>query len=284
MKEQTRPNIRWSQAVILALMLIFSMLEVAAANAQTRKFIDAKSEYGRIVGIISQLDGTGLVSNGFVVGKSGCHVVSTFHSVYGINIDSEGNTVLADDLSVGRKVRFLVDWDSKGRRFKHDINASVVEIGNYVRDTRRGRTQDIAVLKLDICLGSQYGTLAFDHEASRKRFPIGDLLTIGFGTINGEVGIIVEECAALQGTPITGLMITNCYTEPGSSGMMYLEKNSDDGKFRLVGVHQGRETLADGTNVPVAVYARAFNPILDRALGENSPFSIDSVARDRATK
>ena len=280
----TQFNIRWSRAAILVSTLVLSILNAAVVNAQTRKFVDPGNEYAKLVGIVTQLDGTGGISNGFVIGPGGCHLITTVHSVYGINKDSRGNAILVDDVSVGRKVRFQVDWDSKVQKFKRAVEAQVVEFGNFVPDTRRGRTQDIAVLKLDACLGTQYGIIAFDHEAIKKRFPSGELLTIGFGAINGEVGIVEEECTAFPGTPITGLMLTNCYTEPVSSGMMYLEKSRIDGKRRLVGVHQGRETLADGTNVPVAVYARAFNPILDRALGKDSPFSIHSGADNRATK
>lgn len=282
MKKQTQHNICWSQVGILSTVLIFSMLSPDKVNAQTRKFIDPKSENGKLVGIVTQLDGTGGIGNGFVIGAGGCHVLANVHTTYGIGKDNRGNAILVDDLSVGRKVRFQTDFDSKTKKFKREIKASVIETGNFVPDTRRGRTQDVAVLKLDTCLGPEYGALAFDHEASTKRFPESDLVTVGFGAINGEVGIIMEECSALQSTPTTGLIITNCFSEPISSGMMYLERRKADGKLRLVGIHQGRETLADGTNVPVAVYARAFNPIVERALGENSPIAIGPVAGDRA--
>lgn len=282
MKKQTQHNICWSQVGFLSTVLIFSMLNLGKAEAQNRKFIDPKSENGKLVGIVTQLDGSGGIGNGFVIGAGGCNVLANVHTTYGIGKDSQGNAVLVNDMSVGRKVRFQTDFDSKTKKFKREIKASVIEIGNFVADTRRGRTQDVAVLKLDTCLGPEYGTLAFDHEASSKRFPEADLVTVGFGAINGEVGIIMEECSALQSTPTTGLIITNCFSEPISSGMMYLERRKADGKLRLVGIHQGRETLADGTNVPVAVYARAFNPIVERALGENSPIAIGPIVGDRA--
>jgi hypothetical protein len=258
------------------------MLNLGKAEAQTRKFIDPKSENGKLVGIVTQLDGSGGIGNGFVIGAGGCHVLANVHVTHGIGKDKQGNVILVDNLSVGRKVRFQVDFDSKAKRFKREIKASVIEIGDFDADTRRGRTQDVAVLKLDTCLGPEYGTLAFDHEASKKRFPESDIVTIGFGAINGEIGIIMEECSALQSTPITGLMFTNCFSEPGSSGMMYLERRKADGKLRLVGIHQGRETFEGGINAPVAVYARAFNPIVSAALGENSPIAIGPVAGDRA--
>jgi hypothetical protein len=216
-----------------------------------------------------------------VIGAGGCHVLTNVHTTYGIGKDNRGNAILVDDLSVGRKVRFQVDFDSKTKKFKREIKASVIEIGDFDSDTRRGRTQDVAVLKLDTCLGPEYGTLAFDHEAAKKRFPESDIVTVGFGSINGEIGIVMEECSALQSTPITGLMFTNCFSEPVSSGMMYLERRKADGKLRLVGIHQGRETFEDGTNAPVAVYARAFNPIVSEALAENSPITIGPVAGDR---
>ncbi len=281
MKKQTQHNICWSQVGILATVLIFSMLNVAKGGEQTRKFADPKSELGKLAGIVTQLDGKGGIGNGFVVGAGGCHVVTNVHIAFGKSKDADGNVVLMDEVSAGHKLRFQLDFDAKTKKFKRDMGATVVEFGNFESGTRRGRTQDIVVLKLDSCLGQEYGKLAFDSDAASKRFPEGDLLTIGFGAIDGEVGIVSEECKAIQNTPITGLMFSNCFSEPVSSGMMYLEKNKLDGKYRLVGVHQGRETLADGTNVPVAVYARAFNPIIASALGENSPVAIGPVAGDR---
>jgi hypothetical protein len=56
MKKQTQHNICWSQVGILATVLIFSMLNLGKAEAQTRKFIDPKSENGKLVGIVTKLD------------------------------------------------------------------------------------------------------------------------------------------------------------------------------------------------------------------------------------
>ena len=274
MTDKVQNHIHWPRFMFPAVALVLWTLGVEGVDAQTRKFIDPGSEYGRLVGIVTQLDGSGGVGNGFVIGADGCHVLTNVHTTYGIGKDVRGNAILVDDLSMGRTVRFHVDFDANTKSFRRILNATVIHTGNFTADTRRGRTQDIAILVLDKCLGPVYGTLMFDHEAVRKRFPESDLVTIGFGAIGGEAGIVMEKCSALQSTPTTGLFISNCYTEPGSSGMMYLEKRKADGKLRLVGVHQGREHLTDGTsvvNVPVAVYARAFNPIIDQALGEKSP-------------
>ena len=281
MNKQTQHNICWSQVGILATVLIFSMLSFSKAIAQSRKFIDPKSEFGKLTGVVTQLDGSGAIGNGFVIGAGGCHVVTNVHVAFGKSRDSEGTTILMDNVSVGHVLRFQFDFDSKTKRFKRESKASVVEFGNYDTHTRRGRTQDVVVLKLENCLGPEYGNLQFDPEAASKRFPEGELLSVSYSSLNGEYGIVSENCSAAQSTPITGLIITNCHAVEGMSGAMYLEKNKSDGKYRLVGIHQGRDIMADGRNVAVAVYARTFNKIIDSALGAASPIAIGPVATDR---
>ena len=281
LKKQTQHNIHWSQVGILATVLIFSILNFSSVHAQSREFIDPKSEYGKLAGIVSQLDGTGAIGNAFVIGAGGCHIVTNVHVAFGKSRDADGTTVLMDNVSVGHTLKFQFDFDTKTKRIKREMKASVVEFGNYDPQTRRGRTQDVVVLKLADCLGPQYGNLLFDQDASKKRFPEGELLTISFSKLNGEFGLVSERCKSASHTPITGLFITNCHSADGMSGMLYLEKSIADGKFRVVGIHQGRETMADGQDVPVAVYARAFNPIIDSALGEGSPIAIGPIATDR---
>lgn len=281
MKKQTQHNICWSQVGILATVLIFSMLSFSKAGAQSRKFIDPKSEFGKLTGVVSQLDGSGFVGNGFVVGGGGCHVVTNVHIAFGKSRDADGRTVLMDSVSVGHVLKFQFDFDPKAKRFKRESKASVVEFGNYDTQTRRGRTQDVVVLKLENCLGPEYGNLQFDPDAASKRFPEGELLSISYSNLNGEYGIVSESCTAAQSTPITGLMITNCHLVEGMSGAMYLEKSKLDGQYRLVGIQQGRDIMADGQNVAVGVYARTFNKIIDSALGAASPIAIGPVASDR---
>jgi hypothetical protein len=141
-------------------------------------------------------------------------------------------------------------------------------------------------LKLDSCLGPDFGTIEFDQEAHSKRFPDGKLMTVSYGVLDGKEGIIEEQCDSIQSTPITGLMLSTCFNEAGMSGAMILEKSKSDGKFRLAGIMQGHDMVvgSDGSpvTVPVAVYARAFNPIIAAALGENSPLAIGPIAGDRA--
>ncbi len=285
MKKQTQHNICWSQVGILATVLIFSMLNVAKGGEQTRKFADPKNPYSKLVGAVTQLNGKGLLGNGFIIGAGGCHVVTNVHIAFGASKDSKGAITLVDDVSVGHQTQFHFDFDQKSGKFKRQMKATVVEFGNYDGSTRRGSTKDVAVLKLESCLGPDYGIIEFDNEAHTKRFPEGKLTTFSYGVLNGKEGIIEEQCDPMLSTPITGLMLSNCVSEEGMSGSMLLEKSKTDAKYRLVGIFQGRDSIVGADEKPqgvsVAVYARAFNPIIASALGENSPVAIGPVAGDR---
>ena len=265
MKLQSRHSVCWARVSFRVLVLMASMLNCGVAEAQTRKFIDPRSEYGKLVGVVTQLDGTGGMGNGFVFGPNGCYVISNVHVAFGASRNPDGTTVLMD-VSTGHVLRFIYDFDSKGKAFKQEQKATVLDYGNYDPSTPRGRTQDVAVLKLERCLGPAYDLLKIDENAESKRFPEGQLLSVSYSKLNGEFGVVAENCSAAQSTPITGLIITSCFSEAGMSGSMILEASGLRGEYRLVGIHQGQETMADGRHVPVAVYARTFKKIIDSAL------------------
>jgi hypothetical protein len=283
MKKQTQHNICWAQVGILATVLIFSMLgRSEATEKRQRSFIDSKSSLGKLVGQVTQTNGKGIAGNGFVIGASGCYVLTNVHVAFGEAKDStSGQITLLDNASAGHELLFQFDFDSKNQKFKRKVKATVVEFGNYTPETNRGRIQDVALLKLSDCLGPEYGGLEFDHSSLTKRVPDGELMTVGFGSLNGTSGIIAEQgCESFSETPISGLIFTNCRTTSGMSGMMVLGKSKLDGKFKLVAIHDGVEALSDGTVVSTAIFAKALNRFLGPALGD-APIDIGPVAADR---
>lgn len=286
MKNMARNSLSKSTAAIFAILSIFSIAEVAFAKS-TRKFLDSSHPLAKAIVLVDQIDGVGVMGNGVLVGDGGCYAMTNFHLAFGKSKDGKtGAITLVDKIEVGHQVKLDVAFDSRRGKFTKSVKAKVVEFGNYVQDTRRGKTQDYAVLKLDECLGPGYGISKFETDADKKRIPSGKISTVALAQLDGKFGIVMEEsCPAfqeLQGkpvaqAPVTGMLVTNCYLEEGTSGSMLLATD-ESGNSRLVGLNQGGDFTSDGKEFSVAVYARSFNKVLASVLGEG-PFTSSSATR-----
>lgn len=280
-------NLSKSTAAIFAILYIFSIAEVALAKS-TPKFLDSSHPLAKAVALVSQ-NANSPAGNGIVVGSGGCYVLTNFHVAFGKSKDPKtGRIEFVDEIRVGHKVLVNLDFDSKAGRFKTAMRGEVVEFGNFEQDTRRGKTEDYALLKLETCVGPGYGLTAFEHDAEGKRYPEGKISTVAFRELNGKLGIVIqEECPSFEGAagnpaaqaPITGTIATMCDLPPGTSGSMLLATDIA-GVTRLVGVNQGGDWFSGGTKVSVSVYARKFNKVLASVLGEG-PFTSSNVAGDR---
>ncbi len=278
-------NLSKSTAAIFAILSIFSIAEVAFAKS-TRKFLDSSNPLVKAVAVVGQLKGNA-GGNGVVVGAGGCYVLTNYHVAFGKTKDEEGRIELVD-FTPDHQVSVFLDFDSKAGRFKKEMKAKVVESGNYEPDTRAGVTEDYALLRLETCLGPGYGISTFEQDAEAKRVPQGKLSTVSLTTLDGKLGVVVEEeCPVFDGlegrpsaiAPRTGSIGTNCFLQSGMSGSMVLATD-DSGVTRLVGINQGKDQLANGTVISFAVYARKFNKVLASVLGEG-PFASSNIAGDR---
>lgn len=281
-------NLSKSTAAIFAILSIFSIAEVALAKS-TRKFLDSSHPLAKAVVMVDQIGGSGVMGNGVIVGEGGCYALTNFHIAFGKSKDRKtGAITLVDKVEVGHSVKLDVAFDSRQGKFTQSVKAKVVEFGNYEQDTRRGKTQDYAILKLDECMGPGYGILNFEADADKKRIPNGKISTVALAQLGGKFGIVMEEsCPAfeeVQGkpfaqAPLTGMVVTNCFLEEGTSGSMLLATD-DSGSARLVGLNQGGDFTSDGREISVAVYARSFNKVLASVLGDG-PFASSNIAGDR---
>ena len=255
----------------------------AVADVSPRKQVDPKGAFAKLTGQIEQVGATnGAYGNAFIVGADGCHVLTNFHVAFGKSVDAKtGQIELVDDVNVGHTVNFSFDLDSKTGKFKRSLKAKVVEFGNYEADTSRGFLGDIALLRLENCVGKEYGNLEIDRPASEKRVASGRLMTVSASrNTSGKNEILVEEgCRADSATSVTGMMLSNCIGVPGMSGSMQLEEGSDK-KWRLAGLTTNLSSYADGTPVTKSIYAKVINKFLDSALGE-APLAIAPIADDR---
>lgn len=281
-------NLSKSTAAIFAILSIFSIAEVALAKS-TRKFLDSSHPLAKAVVVVDQVGNSGLAANGFVVGAGGCYVMTNFHIAFGKSKDPVTNRVeLVDKVQVNHEVSVSVDFDSKAGRFKRALKAKVIEYGNYEGETRRGTTEDYALLKLENCLGPGYGITAFELDAESKRVPSGKISTVALTYLDEKLGIVMEDgCPPFESVkgrpsavaPLTGMTVTNCQFKGGMSGSMLLAED-ENGAYRLVGINSRQDQTSDGLLVTASVYAKKFNRVLASVLGDG-PFASSNIAGDR---
>ncbi|MYM67708.1 hypothetical protein GTP45_12800 [Pseudoduganella sp. FT55W] len=253
-----------------AVMVALTFLAMASAFCQEslRKPVDPSGTLAKLVGEVSQPQSE-LIGNAFIVGQNGCHIMTNLHVAYGKSKDmATGKVELFDELAVGHVVNFAFNLDAQTGRFKGSMTAKVIEFGSYQEGTKRGLVGDVAVLRLESCLGKEYGALIFDRPEPGQRTPIGRLKTISSVKMPDERRAIVsqEGCSAERITTVTGLFLSNCDMPPGSSGSMVLEEHN--GKWHLVGMPVRQLTVVGETPVGIAIYVSALNKILDSALGK----------------
>ncbi len=269
-------------AINCAMMVLASTPSIAEVSA--RKPVDPKGQFAKLAGQITQLpkEKSEAFGNAFIVGSEGCHILTNFHVAFGKSFDEEGSLETVENVDVGHTVNFSFDLDAKTGKFKRTMKAKVVEFGNFEEGTARGLLGDIAILRLENCLGKEYGQLEFDRPEQGKLIPTGRLMTVSsMKDAQGKNTVLAQDgCQALPGTSVTGTIMTNCESQPGSSGMMVLEEGKD-GKWRLAGLHARGMTLTGGQKVTRALYASTINKFVDPILGGEAPIAISPLADDR---
>ncbi len=272
-------------AINCALMVLASTPSIADVSA--RKPADPKNQFTKLVGHITQLNSADprIYGNAFVVGNDGCFVLTNAHVAFGTGKrDFEtGEVELIENIDVGHAVNFSFDLDSKAGKFQKKIKAKVVEFGNYESGTSRGIIGDIAILRLESCLGKSYAGLEIDRPAATKRIPIGNLMTVSAtrDEQSGRIEVLVEQgCKSLPDTPATGLVLSTCENPPGTSGSMLLEEGQD-GKWRLVGLNTNQVTMTDGSKIARSIYASEINRFADPILGGEAPIVTTPLADQR---
>ncbi len=256
-------------AINCVLMVLASTPSIADVFAL--KSADSKNQFTKLVGHITQLEveKSPLYGNAFVIGAEGCFILTNFHVAFGKGRDAQTNEVeMVENVDVGHTVNFSIDLDSKSGKFKRKMNAKVVEFGNFENGTSRGLIGDIAILRLENCLGKVYSTLEFDRPAEGKVIPTGKLMTVSAikNVKSNRIEMLVEEgCRSLSDTPAVGMMLSNCELLGGMSGSMLLEEGQD-GKWRLVGLNANQITMKDGSKMARSIFANEINKFVDPVL------------------
>lgn len=262
-------NKAWLRPLMLALAVLVA--NPVSAQISSRKTINPEGQFAKLTGQIAQAGPSdGEFANGFIIGTEGCHILTNFHVAFGKAKDSNTGVVeMVDDVKVGHRVNFAFDLDATSGKFKRTVIARVVEFGNYEAGTSRGFLGDIALLRLEMCLGEEYGHLEIDRPGSNKILPTGKLMTVSSSrNLSGKNEILAEEgCRPDNATTIVGMMLASCEIVGGMSGSMILEEGADK-QWRLVGIATAAGAIENGKQVTKAIYAIAINKFLDGALGK----------------
>jgi hypothetical protein len=152
--------------------------------------------------------------------------------------------------------------------------AVVVGFGRFSDGSFEGMAGDWAILRLDPCLGREFGFLKYARPAVDRPLPTGALMTIGFPRSRiGQRGVTVETgCSARDHGPVDGLLGVDCAFEVGMSGGPVLERQAD-GSWLVVGLIQQSLGAADRVLPTYSMAHRnqvvrvsAFREALERAL------------------
>ncbi|MDX9730532.1 MAG: trypsin-like peptidase domain-containing protein [Bdellovibrionales bacterium] len=224
---------------VLALVLSFTAPAFGSGTTGPgRKVADPKGKYAKLAGQITQLDShlpgkRAWSGNAFVIGSEGCFLMTNFHVAFdtGENDPVSGMGIVRGDYDVGHKVNFNFDLNARTGKFDRQVKATVVEFGNH-----GDANGDIAILRLDECLGKEYGHL--ELVSYTRGTPKGRIMTVSSAKTADQKGnvINIEEGCRAQANPAGADMLALfCEVERGMSGSMVLEEQAD-GEWKLVGL------------------------------------------------
>ncbi len=252
-------------------------LLVGAAHANVfvedrREQRDAALPPFRSVGVLHHR-GIGAGGTAFLV--SSCHIATAYHVAFMSGRNPRTGAVEISPPRAGQSAEFLVGPDPKTpAKFAARTRATVVAFGRFAKTDFKGMAGDWAILRLDSCLGRQYGYLKSARPEPGSPMPTGPLMTIGYPALRaGRPGITVENgCKARDHGPVSGLVGVDCAFESGMSGGPVLERQSG-GEWQVVGLIQQSMAPVDGilpeysmTHRNQMVYVTAFRKAIDNAL------------------
>jgi hypothetical protein len=254
-------------------------LWLVAAAAAANVFVEDRREQrdGRLpifrsVGMLVH-PRTGGGGTAFLVSR--CHVVTAYHVAFMKQRDPVTGRVETFPGKVGHTAEFVVGpLPEAPGTFGARARATVVGFGRFSGGSFEGMAGDWAILRLDPCLGREFGFLKYARPAGDRPLPTGALMTIGFPRSRiGQRGVTVETgCSARDHGPVDGLLGVDCAFEVGMSGGPVLERQAD-GSWLVVGLIQQSMGATDRVLPAYSMAHRnqvvrvtAFRKALERAL------------------
>lgn len=285
-QKNTQSTTQVSSAKTFILTVLSMLISTSAMAASSgRKVVDPKSiKYGNIAGELTIPGKPHIWANAYFVGSDGCQILTNYHAVFADSMDPTTKKVkLVKPRAPGYEVNVAFDLDGKTGKFRRRVKAVAMELANYDQTTTEGMTQDMALLRVTPCAGSEFAGPELDRPEYGKFVPTGELTTISTRRKDdGTNELLVETgCVSAKSTSVAGLFYSNCHIEAGMSGSMIVESGAD-GKSRLVGMSTSEKKFDDGFLMSIAVHSSSITPFVESVLGEQQPLAIAPLAEQRA--
>lgn len=228
------------------------MVGLAACAAQANIFVAdqrQQSEAGlpllRSVGLLHHAE-AGVGGTAFLIGA--CHALTAHHVAYAKDLVAAKDRGASVAGAWMPTAQFLIGADPiRPRHFASHSRVRIVAAGRFSDADYAGMAGDWALLKLDRCLGRQYGFLKLGRVAADTPMPMGTLMVAGYPRSRAHLpGITVERgCRARDHGPVNGLVGVDCAFESGMSGAPVLEHQRGRG-WQVVGLVQQTLGSVDG--------------------------------------
>jgi V8-like Glu-specific endopeptidase len=226
-----------------------AVLGLVAWAAQANIFVtdrrqqsDASLPPLRSVGLLHHAV-AGVGGTAFLIGA--CHALTAHHVAFPQDLAAAAGRAGGGRAS---KAQFLVGADpARPGQFASRSRVWVVAKGRFSDADYAGMAGDWALLKLEVCLGRQYGFLKLGRVAADSPMPTGALMVAGYPRSRAHLpGITVERgCRARDHGPVNGLVGIDCAFESGMSGAPVLEHQRGRG-WQVVGMVQQTLGSVDG--------------------------------------
>lgn len=254
---------------IIAVGLLFVSQSAFSVESARKQISPADHPFSKMV--VEVVSVSTVVGNGIVVGEDGCNVLTNFHVAFGKSVDRNGDILLVDRLETGHVVDVGVDLNPRTGTFNRTIRARVVEFANFRPKDLRSRKHDLAMLRLDTCLGREYGLARFEVPEDGVRVPQSQLQTLSLSKTDAKRSALFfqEKCVSESRSAVAGLFFSNCETKPGMSGSPILRADSDGG-FTVVGINTGSLPTVEGTEIPFAIFSSVIAPFVQSVIGSST--------------
>jgi hypothetical protein len=224
----------------------------------------------KIIVQVSQVGSTTAAANGFVVGGDGCHVLTNFHVAFGKGKTASGDVEWVKPFATGHPLDIKLNLKADGT-FNKQLKGRVIEYGAYDHDDLFGRSNDLAMVKLDECLGKEYGIARFEMPDRTVRVPQTAINTLSLSQVDASRSqmYLEERCVAAAKTPINGLFFQSCEAIAGMSGSPIF-RNDADGGYTIVGMSSGIVKMPGEQKINYAIYSSLLTPFVESVLGNST--------------
>jgi len=253
----------------IATLIMFNAASALSAERMRTQIAPSAHPLAKIIARVSPVGSTTIAGNGFVVGGNGCHVLTNFHVAFAKGLDAAGDIEWVTPIAPGHPVEIKVDLNADGTHMR-TLEGRVVEYLNYDTDDMFGRSNDLAMIKLDDCLGKEYGIARFELPERTVHVPDTEISTLSLSSISPEKSAlyIEKDCVAGSRSPIAGLFVHGCKSIPGMSGSPIF-RNDTDGGFTIVGVTTGQIKPEGRPGLNYAIFSSIVTPFVRRVVGRN---------------